>query len=95
MRLKLWPTAVELQTPRCTDGQRSCGRCRASAGPDGAQDAQFSTAVVELLGMGIAPHHHRRAFGDADVGLPQPHSVVVGQAVRAFEHVRENLNNGD
>jgi hypothetical protein len=61
------------------------GRCRGSAGPDGARDAQFSTAAVELFGMGIAPHHHRRAFGDADVGLPQPHSLVVGQAVGALE----------
>jgi hypothetical protein len=46
-----------------------------------AQDAQFSAVTVELLGMGIAPRHHRRAFGDADVGLPQPQPVLVGEAV--------------
>ena len=49
----------------------------------GAQDAQFPTVAVELLGVGVAPRHHRRAFGDADVGLPQPHPVLVGQAVEA------------
>src|SRR4030081_327511 len=35
-----------------------------------AQDAQFSTVAVELFGMGITSRHHRRAFGDTEVGLP-------------------------
>jgi hypothetical protein len=43
--------------------------CRGPAGPDGEQDAQSSTTAAELLGMGIAPHHHRRAFGDGDAWL--------------------------
>ena len=43
-----------------------------------AQDAQFSTVAVELFGVGAAPRHHRRAFGDAEVGLPQPHPVSFG-----------------
>ena len=29
--------------------------------------------------MGVAPRHHRRAFGDAEVGLPQRHPVLVGR----------------
>lgn len=41
-----------------------------------AQDAQFSTVAVELLGVGVAPRHHRRAFGNAEVGLPQLHLCV-------------------
>ena len=44
----------------------------------GAQDAQLPTVAVELLGMGIAPRHHRRALGDAQIGLPQPHPVLAG-----------------
>src|SRR6516225_6850228 len=31
----------------------------------GAQQAQLPAVTVELLGMGIAPRHHRRALGDA------------------------------
>ena len=37
--------------------------------------------TVELLGVSIAPGHHRRVPGDPDVGLPKPHAVLVGQAV--------------
>ena len=48
-----------------------------------AQDAQFPTVAIELLGVGVAPRHHRRAFGDAQVGLPQPYPVLAGEAVRA------------
>ncbi len=48
-----------------------------------AQDAQFSPVAVELLGVGVASRHHRRAFGDAEVGLPQPHPMLIGQAVEA------------
>jgi hypothetical protein len=50
-----------------------------------AQNAQFSTVAVELLGVGVAPRHHRRAFGDAEVGLSQPHPVLVGEAVEALD----------
>ena len=31
----------------------------------GAQEAHFSMVAVELLGVGIAPRHHRRLLGDA------------------------------
>jgi len=50
-----------------------------------AQEAQLSAMAVELLGMGIAPRHHRGAPGDPDVGLPQPHPVLIGQALEAFD----------
>ena len=33
----------------------------------GAQRAQLPAVTVELLGMGIAPRHHRRALGDAQI----------------------------
>src|SRR5665647_2933355 len=60
----------------------------------GAQDAQFSTVAVELLGMGIASRHHRRAFGNAEVGLPQLHAVLVGQPVEAFDRFMQQLGVG-
>jgi len=53
------------------------GGYRGSAGRPGAQDAQLPTVAVELFGVGIASRHHRRALGDTDVGLPQPHSVLL------------------
>jgi hypothetical protein len=59
-----------------------------------AQDAQFSTVAVELFGVGVAPRHHRRAFGDAEVGLPQPHLVLVGQAVEAPDRRVQQLGVG-
>jgi hypothetical protein len=49
----------------------------------GTQDAQFSPVAVELLGVGIASRHHGCALGDAEVGLPQPHPMLGGQAVEA------------
>ena len=30
-----------------------------------AQEAQLPTVAVELLGVGVAPRHHRRPLGDA------------------------------
>src|SRR6266576_2909046 len=33
----------------------------------GAQQAQLPAMTVELLGMGIAPRHHRGALGDAQI----------------------------
>src|SRR5674536_66550 len=46
-----------------------------------AQEAQLPTMTVELLGVGVAPRHHRRMLGDAQVGLPQPHPMRPGQAL--------------
>ncbi len=53
-----------------------------------------TTVAVELLGVGIASRHHRRAFGDAEIGLPQPHPVLVGQAVEAFDRRMQQLGVG-
>ena len=50
-----------------------------------AQDPQLPAVTVELLGVSIAPGHHRRVPGDPDVGLPKPHAVLVGQAVDALD----------
>jgi len=50
--------------------------------------------AVELLGVGIASRHRRRAFGDAEIGLPQPHPVLVGQAVEAFDRRMQQLGVG-
>ena len=41
--------------------------------------------AVELLGVGIAPRHHRRLLGEAQIGLPQPHAVVAGQAIEPLD----------
>ena len=40
-----------------------------------AQNAQLPAMALELLGVGIAPRHHRRVLGDAQIGLPQPHAM--------------------
>jgi hypothetical protein len=37
-----------------------------------AQQAQLAMVALELLGMGIARSHHRRALGDAQIRLPEP-----------------------
>ena len=50
-----------------------------------AQDAQFSAMALELLGMGIAPGHHRGVLGDTQIGLPQPHAVRLGQPVEPLD----------
>jgi hypothetical protein len=43
-----------------------------------AQEPQLLAMAVELLGVGVAPRHHRRLLGDAQVGLPQPHPMPAG-----------------
>jgi hypothetical protein len=59
-----------------------------------AQDAQLPAVAVELLGVGVAPRHHRRALGNTEVGLPQPHSVLVGQAVEPLDGGVQQLGVG-
>ena len=59
-----------------------------------AQDGQLATVAVELLGMGVASRHHRRALGDAEVGLPQRHALLGGQAVEAFDRRVQQLGVG-
>ena len=50
--------------------------------------------AVELFGMGIAPRHHRRPLGDAQIGLPQPHAVLAGQAIEALDRRVQQLGVG-
>ena len=59
-----------------------------------AQDAQLSTVAVELLGVGVASRHHGRALGDAQIGLPQPHAVLAGQAVQSLDRRVQQLGVG-
>ncbi len=59
-----------------------------------AQDAQLPAVAIELLGVGIAPCHHRRTFGDADIGLPQPDPVLAGQAVEPPDGRMQQLGVG-
>ena len=47
------------------------------AAEPGAQQAQLPMVAFELLGVGIAPRHHRGALGDALIGLPQLHPVLL------------------
>jgi hypothetical protein len=42
--------------------------------------------------VGVTPRHHRRVLGDTDIGLPQPHPVLVGQAVEAFDRRMQQLS---
>ena len=61
------PARADPRRPlRQVRGRRSCGGCRGSAGPAGAQEAHLPVVALELLGVGIAPRHHRRPLGDAD-----------------------------
>ena len=55
------------------------------AGQPRAQDAQLATVAVELFGMSVTSRHHRCAFGDAQVGLPQPHAVLAGQPIQSLD----------
>jgi hypothetical protein len=60
----------------------------------GAQDAQLSMVAIELLGVGIAPRHHRRPLGDPRIGLPQPQPVLLGQAVEPLDRRVQQLGIG-
>ena len=59
-----------------------------------AQEPQLPAMPVELLGVGIAPRHHRRLLGDAQIGLPQPHPVLPGQAVEPLDRGVQQLGVG-
>ena len=59
-----------------------------------AQPAQLAAMAVELLGVGVAPRRHRRLFGDAQIGLPQPHPIPTGQTVEALDRRVQQLGVG-
>ena len=41
--------------------------------------------AIELLGVSVAPRHHCGTFSDAQVGLSQPHPVLLRQAVEPLD----------
>jgi hypothetical protein len=59
-----------------------------------AQDAQLPLMPLELFGMGVARSHHRRGLGDARIGLPQPHPVLLRQAVQPLDRRMQQLGIG-
>ena len=73
MRLRLW-LACDLAPDVADD-----------ATEPGAQEAQFPMVAVELLGVSVTSRHHGGSLGDAQIGLPQPHPVLLGQAVEPLD----------
>src|SRR5215831_9414106 len=59
-----------------------------------AQQAQLSPISIELLGVGVAPRHERGPLGDAQVGLPQRHAVLAGQAIQSPDRRMHQLGVG-
>jgi hypothetical protein len=59
-----------------------------------AQQAQLAMVALELLGMGIAGSHHGRAFGDTQIGLPQPQLAFAGQPVKPVDCCMQQLGIG-
>ena len=49
---------------------------------------------VELLGVGVAPRHHRGPLGDAQIGLSQPYSVPAGEAIEPLDRGMQQLGVG-
>jgi hypothetical protein len=48
------------------------------AQPD-AQEFEFTSRPLELVGMAVPTDHDRRALGHPAIALPQPHSVAFGE----------------
>ena len=59
-----------------------------------AQQTQLAMVALELLGVGVAPRHHRRPLGDAQIGLPQPHPAFAGQPVEPLDRRMQQLGIG-
>ena len=58
------------------------------------QDTQLPLMPLELLGVGVAPRHHRSIPGDAQIGLPQSDPVLPRQAVQAPDRRMQQLGVG-
>ena len=56
--------------------------------------AQLAVMPVELLGVGVAPRHHRGPLGDAQIGLSQPYSVPAGEAIEPLDGGMQQLGVG-
>ena len=59
-----------------------------------AQEAQFAVAALELLGVRVAPGHHRRSLGHPDIGLAQRHAVTSGQLAQHDHRLVHQLGVG-
>ena len=57
-------------------------------------DTQLPTVADELFGVGVAPRHHRRALSDTNIGLPQPHPVLLGDTVEPIDRRVQQLGVG-
>lgn len=49
---------------------------------------------LELLGMAVAPRHHCRGFGNAQIGLPQLDPVLPRQTVGPLDRRVQELGIG-
>ena len=55
------------------------------------QELQLAVLAFELFCMGIPSRHHRRMLGDADIGLPQIDTMVLGQFAELFDGLEQEL----
>ena len=56
-----------------------------------AQEAQLPLVALELFGMGIAARHHGGAFGESQIRLPQPQTVLFGQPIETLDGGMQQL----
>ena len=59
-----------------------------------AQQLQLPTVAVELLGVSVAARHHGGALGDAQIGLPQPHPMLLGEPAQSPDGRMQKLGVG-
>jgi hypothetical protein len=59
-----------------------------------AQKAQLAAMALELLGVGVAPRHHRRPLGDALVRLAQSNAVRAGEPPEPDDRRMQELGVG-
>ena len=50
--------------------------------------------ALELLGVGVASRHHGGVLGDAQVGLAQPHAMLLGQMIDPLDRRMQQLGVG-
>ena len=57
----------------------------------GAQELYLALVAFELLGVGVAPGHHRRVLGHPNVGLAQLYPVLPGQRAQLVDRREQEL----
>ena len=50
-----------------------------------AQELELAPGALELVGMGVAPDHDRRALGHPPIALPQRHIMALCQIDQLFQ----------